>query len=47
MFSECGHHFKEVEMRKHVLLLTTTAAINGGKGSFQFSCRKYLADKTD
>jgi hypothetical protein len=20
---------------------------NGGKGSFQFSCRKYLADKTD
>jgi hypothetical protein len=20
---------------------------NGGKGSFQFSCRKYLAEKTD
>jgi EF hand len=25
--SECGLSFKEVEMRKHVLLLTTTAAI--------------------
>jgi len=24
--SECGPHFKEVEMRKHVLLLTTLSS---------------------